>query len=225
MTTPAANTPPPAAPVAPPPAAAAGAPPPPAAKPGGTFLDSTIPPPAESKPGEAKPGEAKPGEPPPAAAKLEVKFPETLKVDESRAKAFTELAGKLGLDSPKAQGLVDFYAEMGAAQEKSGLEAAQAELKSWNEAIVADKDLGGANIEITKKHATDALKKFATPAFRELLSQTGLGSHPEMVRFVVAVGKAGADDTITNGSGGTASDAQSEESFLKNLFPSMYPGK
>ncbi len=140
-------------------------------------------------------------------------------------KAFTELAGKQGLDSSKAQGIVDFYAETLAAQEKAGLEAAHAELKGWNEAIVADKELGGANIEATKQHASAALKAYATPELRELLQATGLGSHPEVVRFVTKVGKALADDTVAGGTGGSAPDTKSQDAFLANLFPSMHPRK
>lgn len=174
----------------------------------------------------AKPPEGTKSDPPPAGAKLELKFPETLKLNEAETKAFAELAGaKLGLDSPKAQALVDWYAERTAAQEKAGLEAAQAELKGWNEAITADKELGGAQLEATKKHATAALKAYATPELRALLSETGLGSHPEVVRFVTKVGKALADDSVAGGAGGSAPDANSEAAFLEKLFPSMHPRK
>lgn len=235
MTTPASNTssgtnpaPPPAGGGTPP--AAGGAPPAGGQKSGGTFLDQV----GDGKPagGETKPdtkpgdekgegkGEGKPGEKAAEPAKLEVKFPEGLKLDETKVKAFTELATKHKLDGAAAQALVDFYAEHSSAQEKAGAEAAEAELKSWNAAIAADKDLGGTNLEATKKHASAALKKFATPELRKLLSETGLGSHPEIVRFVVAVGKADADDSVA-GSGGGAPD-KSEESFLRNLFPSNF---
>jgi hypothetical protein len=220
-----AATPPPAAGGAAPPPAVGGAAPPPAAggaKPGSFLAEAQPPSGAEVKPGE-KPPEGKPAE---GAAKLELKLPDSLKADEAFVKSFTELAGtKLGLDSAKAQALVDFYAERTAASEKAGLEAAEAELKSWHAAIVADKDLGGAQLETTKKHAQAALKSFATPGFRQLLEQTGLGSHLEMVRFIAAVGKANADDTVAGGTGGGAADTKTEDQFLKNLFPSMFLGK
>lgn len=217
---PGTTTTPPAGGTPPPPAAgAAGVPPAAGAKPG-TFLDDAAKPPAGTE--GAKAGE-KPADPPPAAAKLELKLPDSLKADEAFVKSFTELAGtKLGLDSAKAQALVDFYAERTAASEKAGMDAAQAELKGWNDAIVADKELGGANLEATKKHAAAALKAYGTPGFRELLSQTGLGSHPEMVRFVTAVGRAGADDSVAGATGAPGGEAKSEDAFLKTLFPSMF---
>jgi hypothetical protein len=47
--------------------------------------------------------------------------------------------------------------------------------------------------------AAKARDKFGAPGLTEILNQSGLGSHPEVVKFFVAVGKAISEDTFAEG--------------------------
>jgi len=219
---------PPAAPAGTPPAGAATPPPAPAAS--ATFLgeppkagDGAAPaatPPVAEKPPEKGEGE-KPAEKPAEKAKLEVKFAEDLGVSEAQAKAFTELAQSLDLDSAKAQKLVDHY----AALAKSSREAAEAafveQQQKLRATIEADKELGGANATATRTAAHKALSRFGTPGLTELLDN-GLGNHPDVVRFLAAVGKSIAEDTVSTMKTTNHSGELTEEQLLKQLYPSMH---
>lgn len=217
----------PAAPAGTPPAAA-GTPPattppaagaPPAAP--ATFLGE--PPKATEKPAEGekppeKPAETKPADKP----ALEVKFAEEMGVSEEQQKAFTELAQSLELDSAKAQKLVDHYASLAKASREATDAAFIEQQKQGRAAIEADKELGGANAAATRALAHKAIAKFGSAELSELLDN-GLGNHLGMVRFLAAVGKGIAEDSVTttkttNGSGGEIT----EEQLLKNLYPSMH---
>lgn len=220
---------PPAAPAGTPPAGAAAPPPAPAAA--ATFLgeppkagDGTAPaatPPAAEKPPEKKGEGEKPAEKPAEKAKLEVKFAEDLGVSEAQAKAFTELAQSLELDSAKAQKLVDHYAGMAKASREAAEVSFVEQQKQLRAAIEADKELGGANAAATRAAAHKALAKFGSPGLTELLDN-GLGNHLDVVRFLAAVGKAIGEDSVGATKTTNSSGELTEEQLLKQLYPSMH---
>ena len=69
-----------------------------------------------------------------------------------------------------------------------------AQRKAWADEVLADPEIGGANLEKTQAIAARALDALAPPEFRSFLNETGLGNHPAMVRFVYNVGKAISED-------------------------------
>ena len=71
---------------------------------------------------------------------------------------------------------------------------------AWEKAITVDAELGGANLNQTKRNVALAMKRFGTDNFKDLLIRTGLGSHPEMVRVFNKIGSAiGNDQNFING--------------------------
>ena len=68
--------------------------------------------------------------------------------------------------------------------------------------------------------ARRAIERFGTPALRQLLNETGLGNHPEMVRLAVRVGRALAEDSVA-GARAAPQATQSEDAVLAVLYPSM----
>ena len=47
--------------------------------------------------------------------------------------------------------------------------------------------------------AVSALNRFGSPELREALDRTGMGSHPEFVRFAFNVGRSIAEDRAVSG--------------------------
>jgi len=52
--------------------------------------------------------------------------------------------------------------------------------------------------------AKKALDSFGTPELRTLLNESGIGNHPELIRFMVRAGKAISSDTFVAGERGAA---------------------
>ena len=66
-----------------------------------------------------------------------------------------------------------------------------------------------------------ALKAFATPELRELLQKSGLGNHPEIIRFMYRAGKAiSTDDYVgaSQGSGASRSTPKDMASYANALY-------
>jgi hypothetical protein len=180
-------------------------------------------PPAEAKPPDAKPPDA------PAPAELDFKLPEGFKPDAAALDTFRALAKETGLDGPKAQKLVEFYASQHQAQQKALEDSFATQQKAWVDELTADKEWGGANLSKTATLAQQAVLKFGGPELAKKLDSMGLGDHPDLVRAFARIGKAMADDsTLGTTAGAPASASQSQEAFLRQLYsksPEMFSKK
>ena len=83
-----------------------------------------------------------------------------------------------------------------------------AQRKEWLDAFNADADIGGGNREQTVHLAgkgLDALGYTEGHPFRQLLTETGLGNHPDMIRAFRRLGEVvGEDgDFVRSGAGGS----------------------
>jgi hypothetical protein len=129
-----------------------------------------------------------------------------------------------GLKPDAAQKLVEIHASVLASAQAKATAAFEAQQKAWVSEVTADKELGGANLEASTKIAQRAVERFGSPAIKQLLNESGLGNHPELVRMFHRIGKAVAEDRVsgtTASQSGTAKPTQ--EALLRQQFPSMFP--
>lgn len=180
--------------------------------------------PEETKPEVVEP--VTPEEPPvkeetPATAvvedfKLEVSKESGL--TEKDALEVTALAKGAGLSKEVAQKLLDNRAE----QLKNVFETQQTEyankVSGWKKELENDPEIGGVNFKTSILQANIILDKFASPKLRKDLDSTGLGNHPELVRFIARLGKEFSNDTMVKGGNSFAAPARSIEDI-------MYPDK
>ena len=141
------------------------------------------------------------------AADVELKMPEGYRADEAWLGKWKATAKEHGLDSAKAQKLFDLHVEAQLAADKAADAAAAKEQEGWMATLKADEKLGGDKFDGSVATARKAMQKFASPELRKFLQETGLGDHPELVRFAHAVGKAMAEDS-TAGTAGTGGNGK-----------------
>lgn len=123
--------------------------------------------------------------------------PDGVTLDATVVEQFAEVARELDLPQEKAQLIIDKLQPVIAKRQAEQLETMRAD---WKSQLAADKEFGGVNLEASGVHAARAMKEFATPEFRTLLNQSGLGDHPELVRFMVRAGRAISEEkVITSG--------------------------
>jgi hypothetical protein len=175
----------------------------------------------EKKEGEGQGAEKKEGEKKPEGApeKYEdFKLPEGVRADETALAGFKTVAKELNLTQEQAQKLVTLQAETVAKAQAQ----AQSDWKKiedgWIASAKADKEIGGADFDKNVGLANRAIQTFAgenTAKFVEALKGTGLGNHPEMIRFLVNVAKGTGEDKLV---GGEAKQAQGfdAKSLYKN---------
>lgn len=187
----------------------------------GTLPDGTKPPADGTKPPVA-PTEADAAKLAEAAAKLELKFDEPLKPIVEKLRP---LAVKLGLDSAKAQEVVDLAAGIVKEQQAQGEKAARdlwdQRATAWKAELAAHKELGGAKLDATIATARRGVAWAGGPALAKALDASGLGDHPAVIAAFHKLGNALKDDTATELGSTTPSRDQGQE-FLKAQYPSMF---
>jgi hypothetical protein len=167
---------------------------------------------AGAKPGETTPNKDDPGAQVPE--KYEFQMPEDVELDSDAAAEFSALAKELKLPAAEAQKVADIAIRMAQRQAEQTAKV----VKEWADQSRADKEFGGDNLDANLAVAKKAIAAFGSEELKVLLSTTGLGNHPEFIRFALKAGKAMSDDTFVKGGQPGATNAVSLE---KRLYPNM----
>ena len=113
--------------------------------------------------------------------------------------AFGEVAKELDLPQEAAQKVLDKVAPVIQARQAEQVEKARID---WAEESKSDQEFGGETFETNLEVAKTALNAFGTDPFKQLLSESGLGNHPEVIRFMYRAGKAISEDSYVGNSQG-----------------------
>ena len=156
------------------------------------------------------------GDPKGAPVKYEFKAPEGKEFDSEIVTTFSEVARELNLSQEAAQRVLDTMSPKVAERQQAQIDAVRA---SWTEASKSDSEFGGEKIAENLTVAKKALESFGTPALRTLLNESGLGDHPEVIRFMYRAGQAISEDRFVGGSTGSTptrapKDFNSQAAFL-----------
>lgn len=179
---------------------------------------------------------------PPAGVpeKYDLKLPEGSTVDPALTERTAAKARALGLNNEAAQTLLDAEVADAVDRETAAKAAADTTVKEakeaattalldawkpggdewkkqqaeWVTAAKADPSLGKTPEQFAQslEKGQQALARFGTPELKTYLDQTGFGSHPEVLKFLAAIGRASSESgmptLITPSGGGTKTAAQ-----------------
>lgn len=113
--------------------------------------------------------------------------------------------------------------ELRTAVEKEQLDkftaAAKDQVSKWETAAKTDPEIGGDKFDANIVAAKSVLGKFGNEAFTKYLNETGLGSHPEMIRMMIKIAKEFGEDKLLAGGAG-AGQAQAK-STAEVLYPNQ----
>lgn len=117
-----------------------------------------------------------------------------------------------GLTQEQAQKYVDFYSGKIQAGAQAQSETYSQLMDDWRTQAQSDKEFGGDNFKESIGIAQAAIEAFGTPELTEFLEAHGAGNHPEMIRFMVKVGRLTKEDvpgsTTGSGTGGKKDHAE-----------------
>ena len=139
-------------------------------------------------------------------------LPDNFDMNEETLGEYHTFAKENNLTQEQAQRGVDMVAQMKQAEMTQWVE----QQKSWVDDAKSDAEFGGDKFEQNIAVAVKARDSFGTSEFNEMLDSSGLGNHPEMIRFLNRVGKAISEDSVVVG--GNSTSALSREAVL---YPSM----
>ena len=131
--------------------------------------------------------------------KYELQVPENVKFEGEEREQFESFAKDLGLSQEQAQKLFERDLAVRKSIEERVNAEADAAIKGWLEAARADKEYGGERFDANIAVARKALEAFGTPELKAMLDSSGLGNHPEAIRFMYRVGKAISEDKLVLG--------------------------
>ena len=124
--------------------------------------------------------------------------------------AFGEVAKELDLPQEAAQKVLDKVAPVIQARQAEQVEKARVE---WAEDSKSDEEFGGETFNANLEVAKTALNAFGTDPFKQLLSESGLGNHPEVIRFMYRAGKAISEDSYVGNSEGAVGKSNVPKDF------------
>lgn len=148
----------------------------------------------------------------PETQDLELALPENSKLSASDLESVKAFAKENGLSKEVAQKILDDKASIKEAYVSELQESAKKQADAWLNDAKNDPEIGKAfneNVILANR----ALDKFATKELRQALDVSGLGNHPEMLKFASRVGKFLADDKFESAPKSPAAPKSMEELF------------
>ncbi len=133
--------------------------------------------------------------------------------------AFGEVAKELDLPQDAAQKVLDKVAPVIQARQAAQVEQARTE---WAESSKSDDEFGGENLNANLEVAKTALDAFGTDPLKQLLSESGLGNHPEVIRFMYRAGKAISEDSYVGNSQGANAQGSKVPKDFNGIANALY---
>lgn len=157
--------------------------------------------------------------------KYELKLPENAGLPAEALERTAAVARELGLPNAAAQRTLEFVNAEVVAQRTALLEAHRPggaewakQEQQWRADALADPALGNgspATLEQRVDLGKRALSKFFPPETLDFLNSTGFGSHPSVLKGLVKIGAAMAEDgVILPGTAGAGAGKRSPEDIL-----------
>ena len=193
--------------------------------------EKTDPVPTDEKPeGEKKDNEDgekkddKPDEGAPEAYEA-FKAPDGIELDAAVMPEVHEIFKDLGLSQEKAQEVFEKF--LGIQQKLAGtpeeqMQAAEQQIVALNTRLAEEcknlPEIGGEKFGQSLATASKVIQTFGTPEFRQLVAYTGVGSHPEFFKMMVAIGSKMSPDNFVQGGDPAVTERRGEDIMFGHLF-------
>jgi hypothetical protein len=142
--------------------------------------------------------------------KYDLKLPDKSTVAPAVVERTAAIARELGLSQEHAQKMLDFQVQELATLEDSAIAATlqahapggevwEKQVQKWNDAALADAEIGGNKPEqlaASVKLASQVVAKFGDQESIDFLKSNPLGSHPALIRLLVRIGKASSEGSL-----------------------------
>lgn len=120
---------------------------------------------------------------------LKALLPKDAALNEQLANEFLSVLNGAKSRGDLAKGMVELQTKIETGAVEAMTNAWNDTLKSWKDAAAADKEIGGANLEANLAKSRTVIETYSqnSAELKELFALTGVGSHPAMVKFLLAV--------------------------------------
>ena len=133
--------------------------------------------------------------------------------------AFGDVAKELNLPQEAAQKVLDKVAPVIQAKQAKAIEETKVE---WANQSKSDQEFGGESLSDNLDVAKASLDTFGTDALKSLLQESGLGNHPEVIRFMYRAGKAISEDSYVGNSQGASAKGNGIPKDFNGIANALY---
>ncbi len=148
-------------------------------------------------------------------------LPDNYGYDEALLNEFNELAAKYNLSQKGADKIMSMAVKLsqltGDNYHKTMAEQQRLQTENYRNALVSDREIGGANLNKTMAVANLAYSRFVDPDTQILLQQAGLNCHPGIVKMFWKIGRQMQNDSVL----GANISVPQKENREDILFPTM----
>lgn len=145
--------------------------------------------------------------------KYDLKLPAGSLLDAQALERTATFAKENGLTNKEAQAILERESASIASYVESQREALAEKTKEWVETVKNDKEIGGEGFNKTVEMAKRVVDRYGSDSLKQALNDSGLGNHPELVRFVARIGKAMTEDQLILPGSQPAGKKSPEETF------------
>jgi len=150
-----------------------------------------------------------------------ITVPEGMVLNEPLMAAVTPILQEMKMNNEQVQTLSDAFSKvqqtMDIEKAKVAEQAFQEQTATWQQEVKADKELGGTKYDENLAIASQALKQFGSPEFKQILEETGLGSNKEVIRAFFHIGKELSEGRMIPGD----TTGGEKVPLANRLFPTM----
>ncbi len=130
----------------------------------------------------------------------QVQLPENYCYDQNLLNEFNDLAGRYNLSQKGANELMSLAVKLTQLM-SNNYSAAKAEqnrqkIDNYQQLLTSDRELGGNNLGKTIATANIAYSEFADNDVQQLLAESGLNCHPQIIRMFYNIGKKMQNDSV-----------------------------
>lgn len=141
-----------------------------------------------------------------------IEMPEGYELDSKVAENLAGVCHEMGLSQKAFSQIVNKMTPVLEQQQQAAIESfKEANLKAFYE----DKELGGVKAKETIESANKAYTSLVPKGLQDIFRQTGLNTHPDMIRMFHSISQKMSDDSVVRG-GRSAAERPSLANFFNN---------
>lgn len=147
----------------------------------------------------------------------EFTLPEGMEHVEEEMKEATTIFKELNLSQEQAQKIVNLNSTRLQTEADAQAKVWNDTMDEWKKGVEDDKEYGGAKLDESLVSVRKAVSAFGSDDFKDMLDTTGVGNHPEMIRYLIAVGNTVKEDDILHGNSSGGVDKTQAEIMFPNM--------
>lgn len=154
---------------------------------------------------------------PAAPVKPVYKIPESMAAQKEVVDEVLKFSEAHKLTPEQTQLMLDREAAIMKNQHDAAVTNIQNKKDTWAAAAQADPEIGGEKFAESLAHA-QRVYKLAPPSIQKYLEDSGLGSHPDAIKWFMKIGKSGLSDTLIPAGNETHGESKSA---ADRMYPNM----